>query len=106
MHQNWRRAKLWFDTKTLKIGKRQADWRTVRRGTVQHEVFEGEGAIAPSNHVLEIHVNCSKDAGTLEASVPYALAVTLEMAEKLGVDIYAQVRKKLEALRVPVPATN
>ena len=106
MHQNWRRAKLWFDTKTLKIGKRQADWRTVRRGTVQHEVFEGEGAIAPSNHVLELHVNCSKDAGTLEASVPYALAVTLEMAERIGVDIYAQVREKLEAMRVPVPATN
>lgn len=106
MHQNWRRAKLWFDTKTLKIGRTQADWRMVRRGTVQHEVFEGDGAIAPSNGVLEIHVNCSRDAGTLEASVPYALAVTLEMAEKPGVDIYAQVRAKLEAMRVPVPATN
>jgi hypothetical protein len=47
-------------------------------------------------------VNCRADAGALEEAVPYALAITLEVAESMSVDIYNEVRARVQAqVRIP-----
>ena len=102
-HQAWRRADLWFDPpqELLRVSRQQADWRAVKRGTLQHEILEGEEADVFVNDAnLEIQVSCRADAGTLEDEVPYALAITLEVAEALDVDIYDEVRAAVHAIQV------
>ena len=102
-HQAWRGGHLWFKPPNdpLQVKRREADWQAVQRGTLQHEILEGRGAdrfVDGAN--LEIQVSCRAGAGTLEDDVPYALATTLEVAEELGVDIYAEVRTAVHAIQV------
>ena len=102
-HQSWRRAALWFEPPkdSLRVKRQQADWRAVRRGTLQHEILEGEAAgVFVEGANLEIQVSCRAGAGTLEHEVPYALATTLEVAEELDVDIYDEVRTAVHAVQV------
>jgi len=104
-HQNWRRAALWFDPPKdlLRVERKQAHWQAVRRGTVQHEVLEGSRASAfVDSDNLEILVNCMADAGALDDSVPYALAVTLEVAEDIEINVYEEVRVRIHAAQVRV----
>lgn len=103
--QAWRRADLWFTPSAdpLQVKRQQADWQAVRRGTVQHEILEGESAAAfVDGTSLEIRVNCRPCAGALEDPVPYALATTLEVAEEIGVDIYNEIRVRVRAGRIQV----
>jgi hypothetical protein len=51
-------------------------------------------------------VSCRSDAGVLEDAVPYALAVTLEVAEDIGVDIYSEVAVRVHAARIQVASTD
>ncbi len=104
-HQAWRRADLWFEplSDPLKVTRKEADWQAARRGTVQHEVLEGERAVVfVDGDNLEMRVNCRSDAGALEDAVPYALVTTLEVAEEIDVDIYNEVRVRVHAARVQV----
>jgi hypothetical protein len=104
-HQSWRRADLWFTPPNgpLQVKRQQAEWRTVQRGTVQHEVLEGgRAAVFVDGDSLEIRVSCRPDAGALEDPVPYALATTLEVAEEIGVDIYNEVRVRVHAARIQI----
>ena len=88
------------------------NWAT-RRGTLQHEVFEGDKRFTQEeNATLKIKVNCAEDAGKVVVPVKYALAVTLEVGEGVPVglfneiDIYQEVRDRL-AVKVPVtPMAN
>jgi hypothetical protein len=103
-HPAYRLAHLWADpygannghgciSETLKVNRRAVDYHTVRRGTVQHEIFEGERA-GPftEDEPLFIQVNCCADAGKLVQSVPYALVSTLEVAEGVSIPIYDEMR--------------
>ena len=102
-HQSWRRADLWFapPQDLLRVSRQQADWRAVQRGTLQHEILEGERAgVFVDDANLEIQVSCRADAGTLEDEVPYALAITLEVAEEFRIDIYEEVRAAVHAIQV------
>ena len=57
MHQGWRRAHLWFEPPKgkLKVDRTQADWQAVTRGTVQHEILDGEKAdVFTEGDALEI----------------------------------------------------
>jgi hypothetical protein len=105
-HRKYRRAALWFEPpgeQELLVKRRGVDWRAVRRGTLQHEVLEGDrGAIniQPDGH-LEIPVTCLADAGSLDERVPYAMAITLEVAPGVNTKIYDEVRARV-APRVPV----
>ena len=107
-HRNWRSAQLWFSPpkEDLGVERTQADWQTVQRGTVQHEVLEGESSgefVAGAN--LEIQVSCRADAGALEDEVPYALVTTMEVTSDLWVsNIYDEVRAAVQAARVQVAA--
>jgi hypothetical protein len=107
-NHRWRRAHLWFSTPQSKmsIGSNKhlrrcgADWQAVQRGTVQHEIFEGEKAAAfVDGDEIVLHVSCREDAKVLASSVPYTLAVTLEVDDAIGIDmdIYAEVRDRIRS---------
>jgi len=104
-HQAWRCGHLWFTPpwQALQVSHREAHWQAVQRGTVQHEVMDGESAVAfVDGQGLEIQVNCRSDAGVLEQAVPYALATTLEVAQEIGVDIYDEISLRIHAARVQI----
>ncbi|MFW6116427.1 MAG: S8 family peptidase, partial [bacterium] len=96
--QKYRTAGLWFEAEAdgLSATRTGVDWQAVRRGTVQHEVFEGERAVPVSEgDSLTIQVNCREDAGKIEQPVPYGLVVSLEVAEGVDVAIYEEVRTRI-----------
>lgn len=104
LNHRWRRAHLWFTSpqSKLPVGSDEhlqrcgADWMAVQRGTVQHEVFEGEKAAAfVDGDEIVIHVSCREDAKVLTDTIPYALAITLEVADAIGIDIYTEVRARV-----------
>ncbi|NOU33041.1 MAG: S8 family peptidase [Polyangiaceae bacterium] len=105
-HRKYRRAALWFEPpgKTeLLVRRCGVDWRAVRRGTLQHEVLEGDRKainIQADGH-LDIPVICMADAGSLDDRIPYAMAVTLEVAPGVNTKIYDEVRARV-APRVAV----
>ena len=96
--QKYRTASLWFEMSNngLAPTRSDADWRAVRRGTVQHEVFEGQRA-EPfiDGDVIEIKVNCREDAGKIQNPVSYGLAVSLEVAEGVDIAIYNEIRTRV-----------
>ena len=82
------------------------DWQAAQRGTLQHDTFEGESAAAfIDGEDVVVRVSCREDAPGLEGSVPYAVAVTLEVAEAIGIDIYTEVRERVRQ-RLQVQATG
>jgi hypothetical protein len=97
-HRDYRRAALWVSSpeSALRTSRVCADWQTVLRGTLQHEIFEGDAAVAyVDGSNVRVKVNCRADAGHLIEPVPYALAVTLETAESLRVPVYAEVAERV-----------
>ncbi len=107
-HQGWRRADLWFapPQDPLRVSRQQADWRAVQRGTLQHEILEGdEAAVFIDGTNLEIQTSCRADAGALDEPVPYALVATLEVAEQIGVAIYDEIRVRVQQLIQVAQAT-
>ena len=108
-HQGWRRADLWFapPQNPLRVNRQQADWRAVQRGTLQHEILEGEeAAVYVDGANLEVQTSCRADAGALEEEIPYALVTTLEVAEEVGVEIYNEVQVRVHAARIRVSPTT
>ncbi|MDD7984370.1 S8 family peptidase [Lentisphaera marina] len=95
--QRYRSAQLWFEVgEELATQRQEADWRAVRNGTIQHEIFEGQRAIAISDgDTLEIKVNCRKDAAKFTEAVIYALIVSLEVAEGVELPIYEEIRTRV-----------
>ena len=95
--QKYRAARLWFEQKHDLADKRQdADWQTVRRGTVQHEVLEGKRAVPfADGDFIKIQVNCLKDAGEFTSPVPYGLVVTLEVAEGVNIAVYDEIKARI-----------
>lgn len=107
--QNYRVAHLWFNPtqqNAIAPTRLYADHQAVLRGTVQHEVLEGDSAIPfQDGDAIGIKVNCRADAGTIDDPIRYGLAVTLEVAESLTIPIYEEIRQRL-AVPVPVPGAS
>ena len=79
-NQKYRRLKLWAEPENVKriVGDRidVADNYAVKRGTLQHEVFEGERRFTlEEDAVLNIKVNCAYDAGGFKEPVKYAIVL-------------------------------
>ena len=111
-HRAYRVAQLWFDPRNNIAPQRLfADHRAAQRGTVQHEVLEGERAtVFQDGEAIAIQVNCRADAGEVPAPIPYGLAISLEVVEGvqprlMPLPIYQEVRERL-AIRVPVQPTH
>ena len=95
--QSNRVAHLWFNPKNGIAPSRQfADHRAVQRGTLQHEVLEGEDAtVFKDGESISLRVNCRGDAGDVVTAVRYGLAMTLEVAEGVDIAVYQEVRDRL-----------
>ncbi|MCH8305940.1 MAG: S8 family peptidase [Candidatus Marinimicrobia bacterium] len=109
LHQKWRRADLWFSPtkEILNVDRKQADWQAVRRGTLQHEILEGNRAATyVDGDNIEIQVNCRADAGELADSIPYSLVASLEVKDDIGITIYDEIRTRVQALRVQVTTST
>ena len=93
----YRMARLWFDPRNdLANARQDADWRSTKRGTIQHEILEGRRVLDFQDGAdIVFKVNCRADAGKLEAPVRYGLAVSLEVAEGINLPIYQEVREKV-----------
>jgi hypothetical protein len=103
--RGYRRAHLWFDSPDSRLGveREEVQWQAVRRGTVQHEIFEGERAsVFADGDTIRLRVNCRADGGEFESEVPYGLAVTIEAAPSIGVSIYDEIATRLQQ-RIGVP---
>lgn len=96
--QRYRVARLEMNTDLdqLDLSRQQGDSNTVKRGTVQHEVFESEHAVVLSrDEELQIHVECRQDGGSLDGAVRYGLAVSLEVGPSLLTDIHTEIQQRL-----------
>jgi hypothetical protein len=100
--QRYRTSRLWFEAKNqVATNRADSDWQAVRRGTLQHEIFEDATAAAfIDGDTISIKVNCSKDANSFSESIPYAILVSLEVAEGLNLPIYQEIKERIS---VPVP---
>jgi len=100
--QRYRNARLWFEATNQIVKSRvNTDWHAVRRGTLQHEIFEDSSASAfIDGETINIKVNCSKDANSFTENVPYALLVSLEVAESINLPIYQEIKD-----RISIPVT-
>lgn len=93
-----RMARLSFDPPGEHLGvyRTEAEYWVARAGTVQHEILEGDRAVAfATGEALEINVDCRVDAGRLTAPVRFGIAATLEIAATVQADIHAEVRQQL-----------
>jgi hypothetical protein len=105
-HARYRAAHLWIKPPHEKFGvsRMNCDWQHVLRGTLQHEVFDGDNALAfVQGTELVIKVNCAEDGGKLREMVTFALCVSLEVGEGIDLPVYQQVREAVMA-RVAVSA--
>ncbi len=96
--QKYRVANLYFEAENESIGatRDDVDWRAVKRGTLQHEIFVGNRAIPfEDGENISIKVTCKNDAAKIEEPIPYAIAVTLEVAENVDISIYEEVKDRL-----------
>lgn len=97
-HKDYRRAQLWIDVPEQNIGTQRdgLDAASARRGTVGHRTFKGTAAVPFIDGTkLRILVSCKEDAGSLDAPVPYAIAVTLEVGPDVQIDIYQQINSRI-----------
>jgi hypothetical protein len=104
LHRGYRRAQLWFSKPEhpLELSRQDCHWQATKRGTVQHDIFEGRQADAfADGQSIRIQVNCAADAGSLDEQVPYALAVTLEVAPGINIPLYTEIRERIH-VRVPI----
>lgn len=100
-NRNSREAKLSFQPPNnlpLNISRVDSDHNQVLRGTVQHEVLEGESQISAyqEGDFILLRVLCKADATeNLDQKIPYALAVTLEVEEGVDIPVYSQIRDRI-----------
>lgn len=103
-NSKYRSAKLWINPPSAEFGVDRVNyqWQHVQRGTLQHEILEGKNALAfVDGNEAVFKVNCSEDGGKLPDPVPFALCVTLEVAEGIELPIYQQIRDRV-SVRVGV----
>lgn len=96
-HRQYRRAKLTVDgPREIPSGARKTrgpDYRLTQRGTVQHRVLETERAF--SSEQLTFTINCADQAGGFSGTVPFALALSLEVGSGVSLDVYDLVRSHI-----------
>lgn len=98
--QAYRGAKIWFNiigNSQLANNRENTEWQAVQKGTLQHEIFEGEKALVwDEEKEIRIKVNCKEDAGKIKIPIPYCIFVTFEVAEEYNIDVYDKVVNKIK----------
>lgn len=100
--RKYRSAHLYFDNPKrnghLELKRLSYDFNAAQSGTVQHDIMEGDKAdVFVDGDSLNIKINCREDASKLGHGtfVKYGLAVTLEIAENVDVQIYEEIQQRL-----------
>lgn len=96
--QKYRTASLWVDVneEPLSVKRKNIDQHSGLRGTLQHEVFEGDRAVPiVDGDFINLQVNCRKDASKILQPIRYGLFVTLEVGEKTMIPLYAEIRNRI-----------
>ena len=99
-HRAYRRAKLEIkpDDFSANVGvkraKSQPSDKSVPRGSLFHVHYEGANAVTfvDAGHLL-FRVFCREQGGTLDQSIRYGLAVTIEAGE--NIPVYQEIRQRL-----------
>jgi hypothetical protein len=97
--QKYRMARLWFSPPRdeLAVAPVEADHFAVEKGTVQHQVLEGDAAVAfVKGSMLAIDVDCRSDGGAFASPIRYGLAASIEVAQNVQIDIHNEVRSRLQ----------
>jgi hypothetical protein len=97
-HQAYRRARLWINDplSELRVDRQDVDYNAAKRGTVQHEILEGEDAVAFVDGAQFVcQVNCAAEAGKLNEPVRFALCVSLEVAIDSGIRVYQEISERI-----------
>lgn len=69
---------------------------TSRRGTLVHEIFEGQDAIPiGDDDTLRVRVECRTQGAKALPLIPYAIIITFEVAETLKANIYNEIKTKI-----------
>ena len=87
-----------WDETPLSLKRTDGDHHQVKRGTVQHEILEGNTFLEQFQNEEEIvlQIVCKKDATeNLEEQIPYGLAVTLEASEGNQIPVYEKIKQRL-----------
>lgn len=106
-HQAYRRAKLWAtapDSQLRVKRKNSVNDKTALRGTLQHEIFEGDDALAfvDGDH-FKCKVNCKADAGDLDKEICFALCISIEVPISSGIAVYDEIRTRISPAVVIQP---
>jgi hypothetical protein len=102
-NHKYRKTQVWFDVldpdgycKSLDVNRKEADWQTVRRGMIQHEILDGyHASVFGEQGVAQIQVNCRTDAGGRQDLVRYGLVASLEVAPETNLPIYQEIRSRI-----------
>ena len=80
----------------------QPDGNASRRGTLQHLVLEHKNLMTTvENGDIFVGIQARSDIASLaQASAPYALALTLELAQPLRQDIFSDVEARIRPKRI------
>jgi hypothetical protein len=98
--QKYRVARLFFSPPREELGcaLAEADHNAVEKGTIRHQVANGQSAVAfAAGDSLAIDVDCRVDTGSLAVPVRYALVASIEISASIQVDIHEEVRQQLRA---------
>ena len=78
----------------------QVDQHARGKGTVFHTRIEGEAmATTRDGGTFHFDIECLEQTGHLDDPIPYVVAVSIEVGEELGIDIYQKI---FERLRVQI----
>jgi hypothetical protein len=98
-NMKYRHSQLFFTLENNEFipTRQESDFNAVKRGTIQHEIFEGVHAIPfEEDESIRIKVNCRLDAGLdKNVEIPYGIAVTLELAEGIDIPIYNEIQTRI-----------
>lgn len=97
--QKYRMARLQLSppAAALALDRVEAPHFAVSRGTVHHEILDGESAVAfRSGDDLEINIDCRVDAGKLAQPVRFGLVTSLEIGEGVLIDLHDEVQQQLQ----------
>lgn len=96
--RRYRKAQLDFETPQMPLSMETQDHKGTR-GTVLHQVYFGDRAdVILDEDMVIIKVNCKKDAADFNERIRYGLAVSLSLRQETGIEIYEEIRAKVQQL--------
>ena len=97
-NKNYKLAKLSFSSNNqiLNVTRSDCDQHAGKRGTIQHEVFEGNKASTfVEGDNLVIKVDCKKEEA-LRGPIKYFLMATIEVKETSRLPIFQEIRDRIQ----------